>query len=235
MTRKAISFMAAILTLLPGARGSADSHIDPVNKHAWSENVGWTNWRDAGTPAGTQGVAVHASFLAGFVWAENAGWINLGDGDPGAPGGAEPHYGNTDGADFGVNLDPATGLLSGLAWGENVGWINFDTFVDSPDLAVGFLCDGRLSGWVWGENVGWFNLSAAAPGHFVALDGRARPYPCDLNRDGLANGLDIQSFVDLLLNGGADWKDVCSGDVETPPDGALDLDDLAAFVACLVS
>ena len=31
----------------------AQSNIDPVNKHAWNENAGYSNWRDAdGTNAG---------------------------------------------------------------------------------------------------------------------------------------------------------------------------------------
>ena len=63
---------------------------------------------------------LHGTFLSGYVWTENAGWITLGDGSPGAGG----SYGNTDGGDCGVNVDPFTGELSGMAWGENIGWIN---------------------------------------------------------------------------------------------------------------
>ena len=99
----------------------AQSNIDDDHKYAWTENCGWTNWRDAdGTNAG---VIVDESFLSGYIWAENVGWINVGDGSP-ADG---EHYANSDGSDYGVNIDIDTGDLSGLAWGENIGWINFET------------------------------------------------------------------------------------------------------------
>src|SRR5262245_44618934 len=104
-----------------GAAALAQSDVDATNKLAFGENIGWTNWRDAGSPSGTQGVQVHETFLSGFVWGENVGFINLGDGSP-ANGST---YANTSGADFGVNLNPGTRVLSGLGWGENVGWINF--------------------------------------------------------------------------------------------------------------
>jgi hypothetical protein len=50
---------------------SSQSDVDATKKYAWGENVGWTNWRDAGNPAGVQGARVHATFLSGFVWTEN--------------------------------------------------------------------------------------------------------------------------------------------------------------------
>ena len=48
-------------------------------------------------------------------------WINVGDGSPAN----RVDYGNADGSDCGVNIDP-DGDLHGLAWGENIGWVNFD-------------------------------------------------------------------------------------------------------------
>src|SRR5262245_51403684 len=99
----------------------AQSDVDTVHKLSWSENTGWMDWRDAGSPAGTLGVRVSAHVLSGFIWGENVGWINLGSGTP-ASG---QQYDNRNGSDFGVNRDGATGALSGLAWGENIGWINF--------------------------------------------------------------------------------------------------------------
>ena len=90
---------------------------DDTNKWGWGENIGWTNWADAGD--GMEAACLDTDHLEGFVWGENIGFINLGNGD--GP------YTNTDGIDFGVNIDPVTGEASGFAWGENVGWINFGT------------------------------------------------------------------------------------------------------------
>src|SRR5690606_11465691 len=69
---------AAVLTFTGAAL--AQSNIDTVDKHAWGENIGWTNWRDAN--GGAQGVIFGLRFAEGFVWGENVGWINLGDGSP---------------------------------------------------------------------------------------------------------------------------------------------------------
>ncbi|HEY3246653.1 MAG TPA: hypothetical protein VGM03_25180 [Phycisphaerae bacterium] len=138
----------------------AQSNIDPVNKFAWGENVGWTNWRDANGAA--QGVNIGATFLSGFIWGENIGFINVGDGTP-ANG---VSYANANGSDFGVNVG-AGSLLHGLAWGENVGWINFDGGgLATPPLPARIEA-GRLRGFVWGENIGWINLEDNV--HFVAL------------------------------------------------------------------
>ncbi len=214
---------------------NAQSNIDPTNKHAWGENVGWTNWRDADSTA--QGVVVGSTFMGGFIWAENIGWINVGDGSP-ANG---VNYANIDGTDFGVNIDSG-GDLRGLAWGENIGWINFDGgAMATPPQPARIECPNppteplsRLTGYVWGENVGWLNLDDTT--HYVSVDADTTPIDCDMNHDGLVNGLDVQLFVDfLLLTSTPDWRDVCSGDVEAMPDLTIDLDEVASFVACLLN
>ncbi len=134
----------------------AQTNIDPVHKFSWQENCGWMNWRDAGSPAGSQGARVHATFLSGHVWGENIGWIVLGDGTPG--GGTA--YTNADGADHGVNI-LSGGDLAGYAWGENVGWINFDTAVLGSQRARYDAPARRFRGYTWGENIGWVNLDDA--------------------------------------------------------------------------
>ncbi len=214
-------------TLLLAATGGllAQSNVDSTNKYAWEENVGWTNWRDANATA--DGVIVGPAFMSGFVWGENVGWINVGNG-------AGP-YANTDDSDFGVNIDP-DGTLHGFAWGENVGWFNFDGgAMATPAEPARIECSGRLDGFVWGENVGWLNLSVVDAGKHVAVDAATTPLACDLNKDGIVDGEDVQIFTDLLISGGADWQEVCSGDLEGTPDGMIELDDLAAFVTCLLS
>ncbi len=182
--RYTILITVAFIGLL-ASNALAQSNIDPVQKYAWGENIGWTNWRDAND--GDDGVEVGATFLAGFVWGENVGWINVGNGN--GP------YGNNDDTDFGVNIDPETGDLSGLAWGENVGWINFDggAMADPPQPANLEVCEHRFSGFVWGENVGWINLDDAE--HYVAVG------PCafgDADCDGDVDLDDYDRFQDFF-------------------------------------
>lgn len=174
------------IVTLAAAAVHAQSDITPSHKNAWGENIGWTNWRDAGDPDASQGARVHTRFLSGFVWTENTGWITLGDGSP--SGGTS--YGNTDASDYGVNLNPATGELSGLAWGENVGWINFSggLLALPPNPARLDLTARRFHGYAWGENVGWINLDHTQ--HFVSTFCRA-----DFNKDGSVNTLDVLSFL----------------------------------------
>ncbi|MFQ5424056.1 MAG: hypothetical protein ACE5F9_08750 [Phycisphaerae bacterium] len=118
-----------------------------------------------------------------------------------------------------------------FAWGENIGWANW---LDAGAGADGVLVGPTfMSGFIWGENVGWINLDDAT--RFVSVDAATTPTVCDMNHDGLVDGLDIQLFTDfLLLSSPPDWRDVCSGDVETTPDGTIDLADVANFVACLL-
>jgi hypothetical protein len=145
MIRTSIITLIA-LGIAAGAR--AQSNIAPSDKHAWCENIGWTNWRDA--QSGMSGVLVNATFLEGYIWSENAGWINVGNGS--GP------YTNATGLTFGVNIG-ASGFLDGFAWGENIGWINFGTqpFIGA-DGARYDANSNRFRGYAWGENVGWINL-----------------------------------------------------------------------------
>src|SRR5205807_22239 len=73
-----VSLAAAALSFAaPGA--FAQTNVTTTNKYAWSENCGFLNWRDAGSPVGAQGAFVGARVLFGFVWGENIGWVNLDD------------------------------------------------------------------------------------------------------------------------------------------------------------
>ncbi len=187
----------------------AQSNVSPTNKHAWGENIGWTNWRDANATA--QGAVIGATFLSGYVWGENVGWINLGDGAP--TNGV--NYANTDGADSGVNV-LANGDLDGLAWGENIGWVNFGTtpFVAAEGARI---FGGRLLGYAWGENVGWINLDTPTAGQFVGLNCAA-----DLNNDGFVNASDLATLLGLW--GSSNWLADLNGD------GVVNAADLAVML-----
>jgi hypothetical protein len=79
--------------------------------------------------------------VSGYAWSPNIGWIstNCGDVTPQAE------------ADYGLNIDPSTGLFSGYAWSPNIGWIDFATtsgFPALPSLSARVdLSTGQVSGW----------------------------------------------------------------------------------------
>ena len=183
MNRLHVSAVAA--SLVVAAATMAQTNVDSIHKFAWCENIGWTNWRDCGSPVGTQGGRIVEPYLSGFVWCENVGYLNLGDGTP-ANG---SWYRNAAGDDFGVNVLPDR-RLSGLAWGENVGWINFGPFAALPSIQQARLdaSAGRLRGYAWSENTGWVNLDD--PTHFVGLI-----CPADYNGDSVPDFFDYLDFV----------------------------------------
>jgi hypothetical protein len=194
------------------------SNIDTTNKFSWGENIGWMNWRDAGSPAGSQGVLLNPDVLSGFIWCENVGYVNLGDGTP-ANGAA---YSNVNGTDFGVNVLPDN-RLGGLGWGENIGWINFGPHATLP-AAQQARYDGasaRLRGYAWGENVGWINLDD--PTRFVGTS-----CPADFNCDGFLDFFDYDDFVTAYEGGPTP---PCRDGADVNGDGFVDFFDYDDFVA----
>ncbi len=182
--------MKTLVTLLPTLMLAhialaQPSNIQSSNKWSWGENIGFMNWRDAGSPIASQGALINPNILSGFVWQENTGFINLGDGTP-ANGTA---YANLTGTDFGVNI-LNDNRLAGLAWGENVGWINFGPHATLPALQQARFdpSSNRLRGYAWGENIGWVNLDDST--HFVGVR-----CPADFNNDGVVDLFDYLDFV----------------------------------------
>ena len=219
---KLLLIAAGLLVVGSGGSLMPASNIDPVNKHSWSENTGWMNWKDA--LGGLAGVEVTPTFLLGWIWDENVGWINVGNG-------AGP-YANTSGLDFGVNL-LLNGDLDGYAWSENKGWLNFGWAASTanPDRARYDAAAKRFRGWVWGENIGWVNLDAAA--HYVAVTcitdddcndfnactcDRCVGGACtktsrlygDVNCDAVINIFDIFCQLDLISTGGTSTMPGCN-------------------------
>ena len=216
-----IPYLAIIIALSLTVAAVAQSNIDPNHKSAWGENIGWQDWRDAN--GSIDGVRVHATFLSGYMWAENVGWISVGDGSP--AGGT--HYANTDGSDFGVNID-SNGDLFGLAWGENIGWVNFDTRDKGSQRARMTSIDcGRFRGYVWGENVGWINLDDGTA--YVARDSFITgDFVCD-------GDVDLSDFghFSACFNGPnrpAAWTGCDDADFDA--DNDVDLTDFSVFAAC---
>ena len=150
--------LAWVFLALPSAWADVSIGIDPTNKYAWAENVGWAN---AGPTNVGQTVYVHfyegsGGWLSGHAWGENIGWIVMSSAGDGP-------YANTTSNNWGVNL-AANGDLSGYAWGENVGWINFGHA--QCDAAIN-PANGEFSGHAWGENIGWLKFKGTSPDYGV--------------------------------------------------------------------
>lgn len=135
----------------------AATNISSTYKYAWSENVGWQNWRSTNAQA-----TVGTTYLVGYVWAENIGWIKLGSTPESGT------YPNTTKDNWGVNRNDSTGELSGYAWSENVGWINFSPTNGGVTIDPG---TGKFDGYAWGENVGWIHFQNASPEYYVQQEG----------------------------------------------------------------
>ncbi len=124
--------------------------IDPDgdgHKYAYGENIGWINFASSQDAA----VTVGNDAVTGYIWCENIGWINLsGVTNDGAGNLSGRAWGENVGwisfscsntsscstADYGVKIDPVTGVFSGKAWGENVGWISFDLQAQSAYIII---------------------------------------------------------------------------------------------------
>ncbi len=182
------SIISCFAAFLLANIANAQTNIDPNNKYSWGENIGFMNWRNAGSPSGSQGAIIAGSFISGIIWCENVGYVNLGDGTP--TNGSS--YANATGTDFGVNI-LGDNRLSGLAWGENIGWLNFGPFATlAPEQHARYEIERRrLRGYAWAENVGWVNLDDT--NHYVGTI-----CPADFNQDGIVDFFDYLDFVDAF-------------------------------------
>jgi len=193
------------------ATGMTD--IKPTEKHAWCENIGWSNWRDAN--GATSGISVLENTLAGWMWFENIGWCSVASGSPGANG-----YDNLTGNDYGVNI-LSNDRLDGFGWCENAGWLRFDAQLDVALAPRLDRLTGRLRGYAWGENVGWMNLDDSE--HFIAVNDSP-----DADLDGDVDLLDFAAFQACFgweISGGQ----TCVVDTDFDDDGDTDLDDWLVF------
>ena len=158
--RAKILFLVFSWTWLSSTCVWASTNIDPTNKCAWSENIGWANAAPVNGGV-TNGVTLHfdgtSGYLTGYAWGENIGWIKLGD-DTGGP------YANDSSTDWGLNMT-TSGDLSGYAWGENIGWIQFPTN-GNGGVAIDPV-NGAFAGHAWGENTGWLKFNGSSPDYGV--------------------------------------------------------------------
>lgn len=183
------------------------STIASASPYAWGANLGWIHAKPA-----TAGLVIGEYACSGYAHSANCGWIHFGDGSP-ANG---IRYGNTDGADSGVNHDGA-GNLSGLAWGANIGWINFGIDATGSPRALGDpdrprlnLTTGQFSGYAHGANVGWINLSALKTESLYSIDD---------DGDEIADAWEREKFSNLTA---------ATGTTDADKDGVSDKDEYLA-------
>lgn len=87
----------------------------------------------------------------GWAWSENIGWIKFNNcTDPTDPA-------TCGSVNYGINIDPLTGIFSGYAWSENIGWITFNMeyLVGCP----GGACEAKLNTSTM-ETSGWARACA---------------------------------------------------------------------------
>jgi hypothetical protein len=193
LTNLLSSSLLGLLCLISlSAQAAVSGNVSSVDKQAWSENAGWTNWMPT-----HGGVTVFASHLSGYVWAENIGYIKLGHANGGP-------YLNTTAANWGVNRD-VNGNLSGFGWSENAGWINFNP--SHHQVVINSVTD-TFSGYAWSENIGWIHFENAAPAYRVAV-GMDNPPVITLTGSATINHEVGTAYVDL----GATAIDDYDGDI----------------------
>ena len=170
--------LAMLILVASGVVGA--ENIDPANRFAWSENLGWINAQPSGP--GGPGVQVSDGGLAGYLWSENAGWISVS------------------GSGYGV-ANNGCGMLAGYAWSENTGWINFAPATCGGDPTCGVKIDpanGNFSGRAWSENAGWITFAAAGPVAYHVATTWSRAAPASTTVLTAA-----KSGTDLVLSWGA--------------------------------
>ncbi len=141
-----MKLLLCVSLLIFTAQLRGQSTISSTNRFSHAANAGWIDFR----PNAQDGVRVGDYFLSGWAHAANIGWIHFGNGAP-ANGFS---YGNSDGADYGVNLNDI-GRLTGFAYSPNIGWIQFSQTTGFPRL---FSDNGSFFGSAYSANIGWISF-----------------------------------------------------------------------------
>lgn len=162
-------------------------NIDPAadgHRYAYGENIGWIDFAASQDAQ----VTVNGDAMTGHIWGEKIGWIDLNgvsnDGSGNLSGYA---WGESVGwvsfscsndnscssADYGVKIDPDTGVFSGKALGEKIGWISFDLQAQPAYVIVtewrGTVLISLLTGSVFADIAGYTGLGVRSAS--VSLEG----------------------------------------------------------------
>lgn len=107
----------------------------PLIGEAWSSNVGWVNFQPVSgfpnsncspSPCPQYGAQRIGNNFSGWALIESFQGNNSSQNTGGAEGWIKMSGVSNDGTDYGVVIDPITGIISGKAWSGEIGWIEFD-------------------------------------------------------------------------------------------------------------
>lgn len=142
--------------------------IDPVNRYAWNDIVGWIDFYSTGT------VSISSTALIGYA-DSSAGYIAFDcqhSPNPPADCGLYPNW----------KVINTNGELSGWAWNDLIGWISFnsdDTGTCPASSCYNVSFNGSdFSGWAWNDIIGWIsfncnNTSCTPVSYKVSVSGGA--------------------------------------------------------------
>ncbi len=130
----------------------AATNIDPANRWAWNDVIGWVDLYDTGN------VFVSSTKITGYA-SSSVGYIAFDCATSPSPG-CSPSYGVTQNGD---------GILRGWAWNDNIGWISMNCAdvgagTCSPNYRVTIDAAGNFNGWAWNDLVGWISFNCADSG-----------------------------------------------------------------------
>ena len=151
LQRKSVMFFPVLLFFLflfAPKNASATSHcnIDDTYHTAWSETVGWIDFK----PDATNCANVEDTKVTGWAWSDFGGWISLNCETDGS--GCSTSYGV---------VNDGNGNLSGAAWSESLGWLDFAP-PPGPERVI-IQPNGEFAGYAWGENFGWISFNCKQP------------------------------------------------------------------------
>lgn len=124
----------------------------PLDGYAWSENIGWIQFKNTG--AINYGVLVDTSNgnFSGYAWSENLGWLSFDVSDTASCGSR-------------ANLNTQTGVVTG--WAKFL--INGECVKLDPASGVTYNNNNnKFSGFAWGgEITGWIKWQHNNPSYYV--------------------------------------------------------------------
>lgn len=156
MNKKKLTFVVACVLVFGFAAVIglvfAATNIDPLNRWAWNEAIGWIDFYESNT------VVVQNDKLIGYA-SSSVGDISLDC--------ATTRNGNICGtSNYGVTNDGG-GDLSGWGWNDVYGWISFcggQSTADCPgsvSYRVSIDNSGFFQNFAWSDAVGWISFNCA--------------------------------------------------------------------------
>ncbi len=159
---------------LPGvaiARAETALSIDPIQRYAWNDLIGWLDFRMSGTVSVVIDPAATTT-ITGYARNYNAGGSSIGDV---ALDCATPPGGGSvcSSSNFSVQRGP-NGVLTGYGWSDAIGWISFNcdngnSCANNGGVDYSVIMDGvdTFYGWAWNDAIGWisFNCDHSGDGY----------------------------------------------------------------------